>query len=74
MFMEFCGYKDTTERVRVEAQIAIRSANRRPETPTRTGRTISHQAPSKTVHLPSVFTLSSRLWLQPLPEIDVLTS
>jgi hypothetical protein len=25
MFMEFCGYKDTTERVRVEAQIAIRS-------------------------------------------------
>jgi hypothetical protein len=24
MIIEFCGYKDTTENVRVEAQIAIR--------------------------------------------------
>jgi len=61
MIMECCGYKDTTEKVRVEAQIAIRKLAS--DIGKRTGRTISHHAPGKTVHLSSVFTLSSRLWL-----------
>jgi hypothetical protein len=68
--MEFCGYKDTTEKVHVEAHIAIRRLAS--DTGKRTGRTISHHAPSKTVHLSSVFTLSSELWSWPPPEMDVL--